>query len=141
MELTSPRSKDLGISREKYSSRPIHPPRVYAGLAAIIGQRWQTPITPLRCGGLSDGANESLVSLQGLRIVLGQSSSTNGSLVSDPDGKLFNGPEARPLPPMDGLLGHGQLELRPALEQRFERALALDAGELVAQAEMDACAE
>ena len=67
--------------------------------------------------------------------------STNGSLVSDPDGKLFNGLEARPLPPMDRRLRHSQLELRPALEQRFERALALDTCELVTQTEMDPRAE
>ena len=61
--------------------------------------------------------------------------------MSDPDGKLFNGPEARPLPPKNGLHRHGQLELRPALEERFERALSLDTGELVTQTEMDPRAE
>ena len=70
-----------------------------------------------------------LVSWQGLRIALGQIGIDEGLLVSDPDGKLFNGPEARPLPPMDRLLRYGQLELRPMLEERFERALALDTGD------------
>jgi len=59
----------------------------------------------------------------------------------DRDRKLFDGPEARPPPPANRVRGHGQLQLRPALEERLQRALGLNSGELVAQAEMDARAE
>jgi hypothetical protein len=45
------------------------------------------------------------------------------------------------LPPVNGLLRHGQLELRPVLEERFKRALALDTCELVTQTEMNPGAE
>src|SRR5262249_33202871 len=63
------------------------------------------------------------------------------SLPVDRNGKLFNGPEARALPPANGIRRDGQRESRPALEERLQRALGLNAGELVAQAEMDARAE
>jgi hypothetical protein len=53
-------------------------------------------------------------------------------LAMDPDRKLFYGPEARPLPPTNGVGWHGQLEFRPALEQRLQRALSLDPCQLVA---------
>jgi hypothetical protein len=45
--------------------------------------------------------------------------------VVDRDRKPFDGPEARPLPPTNRIRWHGQLELRPALEKRLQRALAL----------------
>src|SRR5262249_30647825 len=57
------------------------------------------------------------------------------------DRKLFDGPQARPPPPANRVRRHGQLQVRPALEERLQRALGLNAGELVAQAEMDARAE
>src|SRR5215471_12509291 len=63
------------------------------------------------------------------------------SLRVDRDRKLFDGPQARPPPPANRVRRHGQLQVRPALEERLQRALGLNAGELVAQAEMDARAE
>ena len=53
-------------------------------------------------------------------------------LAMDPDRKLFHGPEARPLPPTNGVSWHGQLEFRPALEQSLQRALSLNPCQLVA---------
>ena len=49
--------------------------------------------------------------------------------------------QARPLPPADLRLRDGERELRPALEQRFKRALGLDARELMAEAEVDSGSE
>ena len=57
-------------------------------------------------------------------------------------GKFFDGPKARPSSvPTNGVGWQRQLELRPTLEESFQRALALNTCELVAQAEMDARAE
>jgi hypothetical protein len=54
------------------------------------------------------------------------------SLRVDRDGQLFDGSEARPLPPTNGVRRHGQLELRPAFEEGLQRAFSLNTGELVA---------
>jgi hypothetical protein len=51
------------------------------------------------------------------------------------DRELLNRPEVRPLQPSDGISRHRQLKAGLALEESFERALALDAGELMAEAE------
>lgn len=49
--------------------------------------------------------------------------------------------QAGPLAPSDLRVGHSQLEFRPALEQRLQRAFAFDARELMPQAEVDSCPE
>ena len=49
--------------------------------------------------------------------------------------------DARALAPFDLILRNGERELRPAIQQRFERALPFDARELVAKAEVNAVAK
>src|SRR5215207_1697371 len=57
------------------------------------------------------------------------------------DRKHLDRPETRPLPPADRLWRHGELELRPSLEKRLQRAPALHTRKLVPQAEVDPGAE
>src|SRR5262249_50890367 len=59
------------------------------------------------------------------------------SLRMDCDGKPFDCPKARSLSPTNRTRWHSQLQLWPAFEESLQRTLALNAGELVAQAEMD----
>src|SRR5437016_1276883 len=55
--------------------------------------------------------------------------------------KAIDGVEAGTLAPGDLGLRDSERQLWPALEQRLQRALAFDARELMAEAEMDAGAE
>ena len=55
--------------------------------------------------------------------------------------ELFKRSETRSLPPANIVRRHRQCKLRPAPEKGLERAFALNARELVTEAEMDARAE
>jgi hypothetical protein len=57
------------------------------------------------------------------------------------DRQLLDCPQARPLSPTNGFWRDCQFELGPAFKKRFQRALALDTGELVTQTEMNSRAE
>src|SRR5579883_2438174 len=65
----------------------------------------------------------------------------NTGLRAGADWQRFQRAHARPLAPPQLLLVDGERQLRPAAKERLQRAGALDAGELVAEAEMDAGAE